>query len=76
MTENETAKKLQQLEKEKANRKKKQKLNNRRIVYVKKETASKIERKFRQYPHQTFSDIANECLKQFLKNPTEKPSRL
>ena len=49
-------------------RKRKQRLNNQRTVYVKKATALRLEKRFKQYPKQKFSEIVDRLLKGCLKN--------
>jgi biotin-(acetyl-CoA carboxylase) ligase len=64
-------KRLERLEQECRQHKKKQKLNNKRIVYLKKKLAHKLEKRFRQYPKQKFSDIVEKCLERCLDNKPE-----
>lgn len=61
-------KRLEDLERERERRKREQKLNNKRVVYVKKTTALRLEKKFRQYPKQKLSEIVERLLKYCLKD--------
>jgi len=68
-----TTESLEELKQERTRRKRKQKENNKRLVCIRKKTARKVEKKFRQYPSQTFADIVDRCLQWSLEhyNPSD-----
>jgi len=67
-----TTKRLEELKQERARRKRKQKEDNKRLVCIRKKTAKKVEKMFRQYPKQPFAEIVDRCLKWSLEH--YKPS--
>jgi len=62
---NSPQKRLEELEKGDARRKRKQKENNKRNVCIKKKTTSRLEY-CRQYPAQSLAEIVDRCLNRYL----------